>query len=806
MERSRKSQMVIAIVASMVVMSMVFFIHGILDVGVKGASTGSPQWSTFKGSPDRSGRSSYNIGENKGELIWMAKTSQLGNSSISISDNGTLYVASKYMQVYALSGEGKVQWDYLADGEIHSTPTLDSAGNIYFGCHDGCLYSLDSMGITNWKKTLDAPVTGTPVVTNDVVYIGTHSGNLYCLDHKGEVLWNYTTEGSITSSPTLYGQGRVLVTSNDRYLYCIEADGELDWRYFLGGKSDSTPAVGVEGGIFVTSDDEQLHSVNSLGSMVWRYSISDTGWASPSSYTSYQAVVGTSSGYVHRVGMYGRPEWKYSVSSRITTSLIVSNDGFVIFGTQDGHVICMDHSGSVAWKEELESTITTTPAIDRDGNVYVGDSDGRIYKLGTRPRERPSPPLNLCVETDDLSCTLDWDPPMNDGNMSIQGYSIFRREGTDEGEIYIGATGPYVTRYNDINVMDGLTYYYRVFAFNSMGDSEPSNVAMATPMTLPKVPGRIMDVIYSIDGLKVTIQWSSPSDEGTSPVTGYHLCRKNGYAQIEQDIRIGPATVYEDTVPEKDRYYYYVISAISEVGEGPGSDSIRVFVPDEDRIGGNIPTGSQDQETEEETDWVGVICCLFMFIIAVGFPIVLIIIITKALKGSGGKKKPQAKWSLGSGSGIGRPVKPPIRIDIGRGRGATVEKTSAPVPAGGLGGYDITSEGTKDREEEGGAIDVDTIPVDEEEEEDEEEGHLIEMELSSVTGEDAGSEEPPLPSFERPGVLSDEQKDEFIVERILELKEMLADGEIDQEMYQTLRKRLVDQMDDRSVPSHRWEH
>ncbi|MBN1539255.1 MAG: hypothetical protein JW939_03855, partial [Candidatus Thermoplasmatota archaeon] len=77
----------------------------------------------------------------------------------------------------------------------------------------------------------------------------------------------------------------------------------------------------------------------------------------------------------------------------------------------------------------------------------------------------------------------------------------------------------------------------------------------------------------------------------------------------------------------------------------------------------------------------------------------------------------------------------------------------------------------------------------------EEEHPSVDMEPSSISDGEAGAEGPILPTFKRPNTLPGEEKDEFIVERIMELKEMLAEGEIDQEMYETLRNRLVNQLD-----------
>jgi len=72
------------------------------------------------------------------------------------------------------------------------------------------------------------------------------------------------------------------------------------------------------------------------------------------------------------------------------------------------------------------------------------------------------------------------------------------------------------------------------------------------------------------------------------------------------------------------------------------------------------------------------------------------------------------------------------------------------------------------------------------------EKEIIEMDLTTMEIE----KEPEMPKFERPQALSDEEKDEFIIDRIMELQGMLKDGDIDKKTYDQLKKRLMDQLED----------
>src|SRR5205085_3018903 len=68
----------------------------------------------------------------------------------------------------------------------------------------------------------------------------------------------------------------------------------------------------------------------------------------------------------------------------------------------------------------------------------------------------------------------------------------FRIERSLDGQnfVEIAMVGPNVQSYNDTGLTPGTTYFYRVFAFNNFGNSDPSNIAAdTTPKPpLPQVP------------------------------------------------------------------------------------------------------------------------------------------------------------------------------------------------------------------------------------------------------------------------------------------------------------------------------
>ena len=186
-------------------------------------------------------------------------------------------------------------------------------------------------------------------------------------------------------------------------------------------------------------------------------------------------------------------------------------------------------------------------------------------------------------------------------------------------------------------------------------------------------------------------------------------------------------------------------------------------------------SADQAQESNTSTDWFGVFCCLLVMLVTIGFPIAIIVFITKIIQGAGKKKETDIKWK--GQRPYNRNMKPTgsARIDISRGQ-KRYNPINDPLKK--------PPEKKKWPKEE--------WPGMKRRKEPEVEKEIIEMDLLRSEFED----EPEMPVFERPQALSDQKKDEFIVERIMELQGMLKDGEIDKEMYDQLKTRLMDQLED----------
>ncbi len=140
----------------------------------------------------------------------------------------------------------------------------------------------------------------------------------------------------------------------------------------------------------------------------------------------------------------------------------------------------------------------------------------------------PNPPTNLgAVAVSGLQVNLTWTVPVqalaqaNKRTNSkrvptvnpVLGYRVERS--TDNGLTWptnFIVSDPLATGTSDMTVSPQTVYAYRVFAFNSIGDSLPSNVATVTTLKLPPNAPSSLTAAFNTAGTKVVLNWKDNSN------------------------------------------------------------------------------------------------------------------------------------------------------------------------------------------------------------------------------------------------------------------------------------------------------
>ncbi len=174
----------------------------------------------------------------------------------------------------------------------------------------------------------------------------------------------------------------------------------------------------------------------------------------------------------------------------------------------------------------------------------------------------PDAPTGLITTAGNGNVSLSWTAPAFDGGRGIDYYVIYQ----DSVPLTGHPTGL-------STVITGLTngqpYFYRVSAVNAAGEGLLSAEASATPATVPTAP-----IISSATAgnSNVTLVWSGPSTNGGAPITNYKVYRSITLGGETFLNTLGNVLTYTDTMLTNGQTYYYKVTAVNSVGEGPQSN------------------------------------------------------------------------------------------------------------------------------------------------------------------------------------------------------------------------------------------
>ena len=241
--------------------------------------------------------------------------------------------------------------------------------------------------------------------------------------------------------------------------------------------------------------------------------------------------------------------------STITGYTVTSNPGGLIIATADTTTVVTDLTNG-------ESYVFTVAATNAAGPGEASSSSNVVVPI--RP---PDPPTDIEAIAGDGQATVSWIAPIDDGGSSITEYTVT----SNPGGLIIAAA-------DTTTVVTGLTngesYVFTVAATNAAGPGEASSSSNVVVPVRPPDPPTDVEAIGG-DG-QATVSWTSPIDDGGSPITGYTVTSKPGGLSVTIPV---PATGATITGLANGTTYTFTVAATSAAGDSEASEPSNDVTP-----------------------------------------------------------------------------------------------------------------------------------------------------------------------------------------------------------------------------------
>lgn len=179
----------------------------------------------------------------------------------------------------------------------------------------------------------------------------------------------------------------------------------------------------------------------------------------------------------------------------------------------------------------------------------------------------PKPPTSLAADAvSSTEIKLYW----HDNSDNESGFKIQRKE---PGKNYtlIKTVNSNTTSYKDTGLNDDTKYYYRIWAYNSVGESVYSNEVSEFTLSVPDAPSNL-EAVY-INSSEIRLSWEDNSDDETE----FKIERMISGVSWSQIATVGKnATSYTDKKFASDTKYVYRVRAHNDNGYSDYSSTATV--------------------------------------------------------------------------------------------------------------------------------------------------------------------------------------------------------------------------------------
>ncbi|MFC1528590.1 PQQ-binding-like beta-propeller repeat protein [Candidatus Latescibacterota bacterium] len=327
-------------------------------------------------------------GQQPAQIFMFPTNNMIQLSSPAVGNDGTIYIGSMDMHLYAVNPDGSEKWRHELDSEIWASPAIAKDGTIYIGSFSGSFYAINHDGSRKWRRNAgDAILSSAAIGIDGTVYFGAMSGWFYAYNADGSPQWGKEIGNPIISSPAIGIDGTIYFGDDNGVLHALNPDGTNKWiRNTNQGLIFSSPAIGGDGTIYIgTSEQGYLFAINpGNGSVKWarRLGESYAVESSPAIGTDGTIYVGSSFGNLFALDPTdGTILWQRPTGGQVVSSPAVGVDGTIYVGADDGRALAITPDGQINASFQTNGTIWSSPSIGKNGEIYIGSEDGNLYAI-----------------------------------------------------------------------------------------------------------------------------------------------------------------------------------------------------------------------------------------------------------------------------------------------------------------------------------------------------------------------------------------------------------------------------------------